>query len=496
MKTKSQSEEKTLDPQNWDETRATMHQMVDDAVDYMSGVRERPIWQEIPEDILETFQLPVPRNGEGLGSVYSEFKTHILPYPMGNTHPRFWAWYMGNGTTTGVMGDFWASVINCNMGGGNHAGHKIEEQVVDWLKEIVGFPKDAGGLLVSGGSMANYTALAVARNVKLNYDVRKEGIRPNIATKVRVYASSEIHSCNQKALELLGLGSDSLVKIKVNQDFTINLEALKEKIKEDRANGLLPICVIGTSGTVNTGAIDNLEELSKICIEEDLWFHIDGAIGAIAILSEKVKPLLKGIDLADSVAIDLHKWMHMPFEAACILIKDKQSHKDTFSLIPEYLEKNTRGVASGDNWFSEYGLQLSRRFRALKIWMSLKVHGADLFGEMISKNVEQAHYLEGLVNKSAELEMVAPVGLDIVCFRFNPGNLNLDELNSINKEIKLQLEENAIAMPGYTTINGIYCIRVAICNHRSTFADFDDLVFHIKRLGRELNQKEFFNSLN
>ncbi len=486
MTQKDQVIEKSLDPQNWDETRHMMHQMVDDAVNYMAGLRDRPIWQEIPENILETFKETVPRESTDINKVYSEFKNNILPYPMGNAHPRFWAWYMGNGTATGVMGDFWASLINCNMGGGNHAGHKIEEQVVDWLKEIVGFPKDAGGLLVSGGSMANYTALAVARNSKLGYDVRKEGIVAEFASRVRVYASTEIHSCNQKALELLGLGSISLVKIKVKQDFTIDMEALKSRITEDRADGLFPICVIGTSGTVNTGAIDDLEEISKLCKAEDLWFHIDGAIGAIAILSEKVKPLLKGLDLADSIAIDLHKWMHMPFEAACVLIKDKKSHKETLSLSPEYLEKNTRGVASGDNWFSEYGLQLSRRFRALKIWMSLKVHGADLFGEMITKNIDQATYLEDLILSSKNLEMAAPKGLDIVCFRYNPGNLDVEELNVINKEIKLQLEENAIAMPGYTTINGIYCIRVAICNHRSTLEDFDALVFHIKRLGEEL----------
>ena len=475
----------TLDPQDWEQSKALMHQMVEDAFDYVKNIRERKIWQEMPDDVLKTFETGLPQQPSDAEAVYQDLQQNVLPYPMGNVHPRFWAWYMGNGTISGVMGDFWASIINPNLGGGNHAGHKVEEQVINWIKDIIEFPKSSSGLLVSGGSMANYAALSVARNVKAGYDIRTEGLKEN---NLVFYASTEVHSCNTKAIELLGLGTKGLKKIAINDDYTINIEALKNQITEDKANGLQPVCVIGTSGTVNTGAIDNLNAIADICEKENLWFHVDGAIGAIAMLSDTLKPQLKGIERADSVALDLHKWLHMPFEAGCVIIKDNAAHKKTFSLIPEYLEKNTRGLASGENWFSEYGLQLSRRFRALKIWMSLKEHGSKRFGRMITRNIEQAFYLGDLVNNNnKDLELLAPIGMDIVCFRYNPGGKSLDELNAINKEIKLQLEEQAIALPGYTTLNGAYCIRCAISSHRVTNEDFDVLVENVLRIGKELS---------
>jgi aromatic-L-amino-acid decarboxylase len=476
----------TLNPQDWEKTRELMHQMVDDAIDFTKTLRDRKIWQPMPDDILESFKSKLPQEPQVGSSVYDEFKTNIMPYTMGNVHPRFWAWYMGSGLMSGAIGDFWASVLNPNLGGGNHSGHKVEEQVIDWVKEMVHFPESSSGLLVSGGSMANFTALAIARNVKSGYNIRTEGITPEIANRMVVYGSTEVHSCNQKALELLGMGAKGLIKIPVNTDYTINIESLKNQIKNDKDKGLLPIAIIGTSGTVNTGAIDDLESIAEICKAEDLWFHVDGAIGAIAMISDVVRPQLKGITRADSVALDLHKWLHMPFEAGCVLVKHKDAHKKTFSLIPEYLAKNTRGLASGDDWFSEYGLQLSRRFRALKVWMSLKEHGVKRFGRMIDKNVAQAHYLGELIVKHEPLELMAPIGLDIVCFRYNPGSKTLDDLNALNKEIKLQLEERAIALPGYTTLNGKYCIRVAISNHRTTNEDFDELVYHIIKIANEL----------
>lgn len=475
----------TLDPEDWEKSKALMHKMVDDAFDYIKDVRSRKIWQDIPDEVLNTFETPIPHLPTDAKTVYKEFSQTVLPYNMGNIHPRFWAWYMGAGTISGIMGDFWTSVMNPNLGGGKHAAHKVEEQVINWVKEIMQFPKTASGLLVSGGSMANFTALAVARNIKSGYNIRTEGLQNAKQTMV-VYASTEVHSCNQKACELLGLGSKNLRKIKVNDDFTINIEALKLQIKKDQDAGLKPICIIATSGTVNTGAIDDLNAIADICKKENLWFHVDGAIGAIAMISEKIRPQLKGIEKADSVALDLHKWLHMPFEAGCVLIKDNEGHKNTFSLIPEYLAKNTRGLASGENWFSEYGLQLSRRFRALKVWMSIKEHGSERFGRMIARNTEQAQYLGSLINKHKDLELVAPIGLDIVCFRYNPGHLSLDELNAINKEIKLQIEERAIAIPGYTTLNNKYCIRCAISNHRVVNEDFDALIENVLLIGKEL----------
>jgi glutamate/tyrosine decarboxylase-like PLP-dependent enzyme len=303
------------------------------------------------------------------------------------------------------------------------------------------------------------------------------------------YASVEVHSCSQKAVELLGMGSASLRKIPVQTDYTIDLDALKQAIAEDRKAGHRPICIIGNAGTINTGAVDDLNALADLCAREDLWFHVDGAIGAVAILAENVKPKLAGIERADSVALDLHKWMHIPFEAGCVIVRSEKAHRNTFSLTPEYLAHETRGLAAGHLWFSDYGLQLSRQFRALKVWMSIKEHGLDRFGRMIARNVEQAHYFGQLVEQEPNMELLAPIGMDIVCFRFNPGGMDDAKLNVLNKEILMQLHESGVAAPSYTTLNDIYCLRIAIANHRSTQADFDLLANEVVRLGKELTTK-------
>jgi glutamate/tyrosine decarboxylase-like PLP-dependent enzyme len=479
----------TLDPENWDEMRALAHRMIDDAVDYIQNVAERPVWQPVPDEVRQRLHLPAPRLPEGADQAYEEFKRDILPYPMGNIHPRFWAWYMGNGTFMGAMGDFMAAIMNPNVGGANHVAPLVEQQVIAWMRDMLGFPTTSSGLLTSGGSMANFIGIAVARNTNCGYDVRHQGVRA-APGPLTAYASSEIHSCNKKAVETLGLGSDGLRCVPVKPDYTIDIVALQEQIDADRAAGMVPFCVIGTAGTINTGAIDDLNALADLCAREKLWFHVDGAIGAVAILAANVRPQLSGLERADSVALDLHKWMHIPFEAGCVLVRSESAHREAFSLTPEYLARETdaKGLASGAFWFSDYGLQLTRQFRALKVWLSIKEHGLERFGRMIARNVNQAHYLGRLIQEHPELELMAPIGLDIVCFRFNPGGLSVEKLERLNRDLLAELQEQGIAAPSYTTLRGAYCLRVAIANHRSRNEDFELLVNETVRIGRELSR--------
>lgn len=477
--------EETLDPADWREIRELAHRAVDDAFNWLTTARERPVWQPTPEDIVARFHEPLPREPEGAERAYRDFRELVLPYPMGNVHPRFWGWYMGNGTALGAIGDFLAAIVNPNMGGGNHVANHVESQVVDWCKEIVGLPLDSGGLLVSGGSMANFVGLTVARNTATDIDVRREGVRA-LTTPLAFYASTEVHSCIQKGLELLGLGSTALRKVPVNADFEIEIGALERMIATDRKAGVKPVCVVATAGTINTGAMDDLSALADLCARERLWFHVDGAIGAVIALAPRHRGLVAGIERADSVALDLHKWLHVPFEAGCALVRDRAAHRAAFALTPEYLEKTARGLASGPLWFSEYGLQLSRGFRALKVWLSFKEHGLDKFGRLIDQNIAQAHELAALVKARPELELMAPIVLNIVCFRHQVPGRPDETANKFNEELLIRLHESGIAAPSYTTLGGRYCLRAALSNHRTLSSDLAVLVDAVVKIGREM----------
>jgi aromatic-L-amino-acid decarboxylase len=474
--------EETLDPADWKEFRALGHRMVDDMLDWMEHVRERPVWQPVPDSVRAALRQPLPRGSQSPERIYEEFRSTVLPYPMGNVHPRFWAWVMGCGTPLGVLAEFLAATMNPNMGGGEHAPNYVEAQVLDWLKEMLGYPKSAGGLLVSGGSMANLVGLAVARQVHAGVDVRREGVR---AAKggLTVYSSREAHSSVQKAVELLGLGTDGLRLAPVDSEYRVNVPALAAMLRQDRAQGAVPVCIVANLGTVNTGAIDDLAALADLATAERVWLHVDGAFGAAVALVPEYAETARAMARADSIAFDLHKWLYLPFEAGCVLVKDAEAHRRTFSVFPDYLQRSTRGVAAGDLWFSEYGVQLSRSFRALKVWMSLKEHGADRYGRLVGQNVAQARYLAGLVGAAPDLELMAPVPLNVVCFRWAGAGLDDAALDAINQEVLLTLHESGVAVPSNALLGGRFAIRVAITNHRSRRDDFDLLVREVRRLG-------------
>jgi glutamate/tyrosine decarboxylase-like PLP-dependent enzyme len=335
--------------------------------------------------------------------------------------------------------------------------------------------------------MANLVGLTVARNSRAGFDIRAEGV--GAAPKpLRLYASVEVHSSVQKAAELLGLGNKALHLVPVRKDLTIDPVALKAAIREDRERGYLPFCVVGCAGTVNTGATDPLEELADICLAEGLWFHVDGAFGAMAALSPELRHIVKGMERADSLAFDMHKWMYLQYEVGCTLVRNGELHRNAFALTPHYLEHTSRGIGGGDLWFSVYGVELSRAFRALKVWMSIQEHGIDKFGRLIHQNVEQARYLQKLVDGSSALELVADVPMNIVCFRYKGGLSGSEDLDTLNKELLLRLHEGGVAAPSYTVIGGKYALRVCITNHRSTREDFDIFVQEVLRLGKELER--------
>lgn len=474
--------EETLDPADWQEMEKLAHSMVDDALSYLRTVRSRPVWRPVPRDVKEHMRLPVPRTGQGLDEAYDEFVQYVLPYVTGNIHPRFWAWVIGTGSAQGMMAEMLAACMNVNVGGAEHAAPYVEEQVINWLKAMLGFPAAASGVLVSGASTANLLGLAVARTAKAGFDVRREGLagRPQMT----VYGSEELHSSVQRAVELLGLGSAGLRLIPTDAAYRIDLAALAAAIAADRTAGLRPIAVVGSAGAVNTGAFDDLAALADLCAAEGLWLHVDGAFGALAALSPELRPLTAGMERADSLAFDLHKWMYMPYQVACVLVRSEQQHRNTFSLMPEYLAHGgDRGLAAGDFWLSDYSLELSRSFRALKVWLLLKAEGADKYGRLIQQNVEQCRYLVELIEAAPDLELTAPAPLNIVCFRYNPGGLDEETLDRLNQELLLRLYESGVAAPSYTTLNGRYTLRVANTNHRSQRADFALLVETVRRLG-------------
>jgi aromatic-L-amino-acid decarboxylase len=485
MLSQAHAGEETLDPADWSELRALGHRMLDDMFTYLETVRERSVWQPLPDDVQGAFHAPLPTGEQPAEEVYEEFRNNILPYPLGNLHPRFWAWVMGNSTPVGMLAEMLASGMNPNVGGGDHVANRVEMQVIDWCKEMLGFPPGASGLLVSGGSMANLLGLAVARHARAGFDVRQQGVGAS-PRPMTMYASTEMHSSLQRAVEVLGLGNWSLRRIPTNDKFQINLDALRRTIESDRDAGLHPICLIGNAGTVNTGAIDALDELANIAAEYNLWYHVDGAFGALAYISPELRPLLSGMQRADSIAFDLHKWVYLPFEVGCVLVRDRDMHRATFALTPNYLKHGERGTAGGPMWFSEYGIQLTRGFRALKVWMALKTYGVDKIGRVIAQNVRQAQHLRELIERSPHLELLAPVSLNVVCFRYVSSGLDVKQLDELNAELLILIQESGVAVPSGTSINGQYALRCAITNHRSQLQDFDMLVEHVTRIGNDL----------
>ena len=475
----------TLDPKDWEEQRKIGHQIIDDMIEHLKNIREKPVWQPIPSEIKDRMRIPIPKESQKINVIYNEIREMIIPFTLGNTHPCFWGWVVGTGTLFGAYGDFIASALNQPSGGLEHIATYVERQVLEWVKEMLNYDPQASGLLTRGASMASLVGLTVARNVKAGYNMREQGLQSGNA-KITYYCSTEGHSCLHKAVELLGVGNKNLRKIPVTQDFQINLEELKKTISKDKRAGYKPICIIGNLGTVNTGAVDDLKALADIAKQHNMWFHTDGAFGALTKIAPESYHLADGMELADSIAIDFHKWFHTNYAVGCVLVKRQKDHYNSFALVPEYLAHGIRGVGGPEIWYSDYGFELSGEFKSLKIWMSLKEHGIEKFGQLIEQNIQQAKYLTELVEKEENLELLAPTAMNIVCFRFKKEGMNQEILNKLNEEIVLQLQERGIAVPSHTRLNGNYAIRVAITNHRTKREDLKTFINEVKRMAKEI----------
>jgi aromatic-L-amino-acid decarboxylase len=476
--------EESLDPSSWEDFRAHGHQVLDELLDWLRTLRERPAWQPVPPAVREALRSPLPVEGQGLGSAWEDFRRQVLPYPWGNVHPRFWGWVNGTGTPSAALAELATAVINTNAGGGHQAAPYVERQVLEWCKTMLGFPATASGVMVTGGSVANLVALAAARDAA-DPEIVVAGVGASPQPLV-LYASSETHNSVDKAVRLLGLGQRALRAVPVTADFRIDLAALERAIAEDRAAGRRPFCVVGNAGTVNTAAIDALDALADLCARERLWFHVDGAFGALAALSDALRPLLAGMTRADSIAFDLHKWMYLPYDVGCVLVRDPEAHRRPFATHASYLARLERGAAPNDHDPGSLGPELSREFRGLKVWLLLKEHGIAKFARLIEQNVAQAKYLGGLAHRHPELELLAPVPLNIVCLRYRAPGADEGRLNELNREVLMRVQERGIAVPSATTLNGRFAIRVAITNHRTVTADLDLLAEQIVVIGREL----------
>jgi len=477
-------EQVSLDPEDWDKFRTLAHRMVDDALNEIRTIREKSVYVMPPTEIKRRLlDEPVPMDGQGEDAVYDQFLHDVFPYRNGNISPHFYGWVMGNGFPLAAMSDMLAATMDPHMAGLNQSPRFVEEKVIDWFRELMGFPVGTTGLLLSGGSMANMTGLAVARYVKAGYDIKSEGLWNSPVQTI--YCTVETHSWLKKSVEVMGMGTRCLRAVPMNSDYEMDVDALRKMVRDDRANGMHPIAVIGTAGTVNTGATDDLNAIADVCKEDNLWFHVDGAFGALVAISQKLKHIVKGMERADSVGFDLHKWMYLPFECACLLVRDGEAHDKTFVNTATYLQVFDRGVMTGGTPFSGRGLELTRGFKALKAWMSLKAYGFDRFAHLIERNVAQAQELKSFA-QAAGLEVVAPVPLNIVCFRFVASGKSLEELNELNQEILYLLQERGLAVPSSTIIDGKFCLRAAIVNHRTRSEDLQRLVSSVNEIGREL----------
>ena len=463
----------SLDPEDWADLRAQGHRMLDDMIDNLATLRERPLWQAPTPKARARYRAGLPRAPGALADAHAQFMADVAPFGSGNRHPGFMGWVQGGGTAVGMLAEMLAGGLDANLGGRDHMPIEVERQVVAWMAELFGFPADASGLFLTGTSLANLCAVLIARDRALGAEVRHTGVHH---VREVAYASKGVHSCIVRAMDMTGLGWDRLRLIETDAAHRISLPALEAAIAADRAAGLKPFLIVGTAGSVDVGAIDDLSGLADIAQREGAAFHVDGALGALGVLAPDVAPRLAGIERADSLALDFHKLGQVPYDAGFLLVRDAAAHKRTFTYSEAaYLRHAERGLAGGEWWPCDFGPDLSRSFRALKVWFALKTYGLDALGAVVGRACDLARALAERIEASPELELLAPVALNIVCFAYKGAD---------SAAIAADLQEAGRVAPSTTTLGGRTAIRTAIVNHRTGLEDIEALVEGVLALGR------------
>jgi aromatic-L-amino-acid/L-tryptophan decarboxylase len=479
----------SLDPRDWEAFERACRQAVGDVTTLFKQMGDGPAWREVPQSVHDLFQAAMPDQPRPIEDVLDEVRTSLFPYLLGNTHPRFFGWVLGAGTPAGALAELLAGSMNANTAGRSHAPMLVEEQVLSWARHLFGFPEGSSGLLVSGTSMATLIGLAVARHRAFGGRDRTEGIAGS--ARLVGYTSADGHQSIRGAFSLLGLGEEALRPIPTLADGSMDLSRLAREITEDRSKGLIPFAVIATAGTVTCGAIDDLVGIRELTRREGLWMHVDGAFGAALRLAPALAPRVAGIEEADSLAFDFHKWFHVPYDAGCVLVRDSDMHLGTFGGRQDYLRSLEEGPGAGDVWPCDLGPEMSRGFRAFKVWFTLQALGSAAIARGVERNCEQARSLAARVRMEDDLELLGPSDLNIVNFRFRPKQDEADAvepaaLDRLNHGLLLRIHTDGIAVPSPIRREGHLGLRVCICNHRTQQADLDALVDAVLRLGHEL----------
>lgn len=477
---------------NREEFQKIGRQLIDDISDLIYGIDKKPVTvNKKPSELQGILGVSnLPENGSPATEVISKATDLLFNYSLFNGHPKFLGYITSSASPIGALADVLAASVNPNVGAHilSPMATEIEKQTIQWLAEFIGVSSSYGGILVSGGNMANFTAFLAARTVKTPKNIKEDGLS-NLDKKITVYCSQSTHVWIEKAAILFGLGTKSIRWIQTDFTNKMNNTILEETIKKDIENGLEPIMVIGTAGDVSTGVVDNLKGIAKICKRYNLWFHIDGAYGAPAAVVPKFKDLFQGLSEADSIALDPHKWLYSPLEAGCTLVKKPQHLIDTFSSHPEYYNFTSTEGETAHNYY-EFGLQNSRGFRALKVWASLQQVGRTGYQKLISEDIELSELLFDLAKAHPELESFSQ-NLSITTFRYRPLNYTEgnDYLNTLNEELLNKLQTGGELFLSNALVNGMYCLRACIVNFRTSKQDIQEIVEIIVRAGRKTHSK-------